>query len=161
MNITSLDNCPDTGKSAPVHLTEVTYEINKETNLCEAVHGKFFVETVDTDAKDLIITFYKCEGGSGPCTENAQEHEEHLHCERFKTDDSGPWHMFSSSMSGSQCGEETGSFELNYSILKLKYLIKYLDLEGSKFNRFSLRMYFYKKDKNLVRGCGNIDFNLV
>lgn len=42
---------------------------------------------------------------SGVCNDNAEVFIEHMHCERFQSDDNGPWFMISKAMTGSKCGE--------------------------------------------------------
>lgn len=162
INITHLFNCEDTAFDAPVHLTEITYELDAD-KLCDTVHGKFDVKSVDTMPKELLMVLYMCEGGSieEPCLQNPTEHSETIDCERFVTDDSGPWHMFAVGMKGTKCAEEVGSFELFYSRLKLDHLIKYLDIHDDQYTRFRLRMYFGSQQTGMARGCANVDFNLV
>lgn len=50
---------------------------------------------------------FKCPLDSdGVCGENGLEFFEHLGCERFTQDSSGPWYMISSAMEDGRCGEK-------------------------------------------------------
>lgn len=162
MNVTFLGNCEETGESVPMHLNEVWYEMDPVTNYCMAVHGKFTVESVDATAKDLNITFYRCAGGEGSCLENPVMHYEELHCERFMTDDTGPWYMFREAMTGGHCGAEAGKFELEFATLRMKHITKYLDLE-TEYNRFRITFFYYNGDTDpiTVRACGHMDFTYI
>lgn len=162
VNLTNMNNCREYGISSPVHLTSLRYDVNPETGLCDMIHGEFTVMTVDTAPTHLIMTLFKCPADSeGSCESNPTTHEEHIDCERFVSDDSGPWHMFSSSMSGSKCGEETGQFSLDYSRLKVEHLINYLDIHDDQFSKFQLKMNFLSTATGTPRGCAEIEFNLV
>lgn len=44
-------------------------------------------------------------GSSGICSDKPQMFHEHVHCDRFHNDKTGPWSMISDGMSGSHCGE--------------------------------------------------------
>lgn len=162
VNISLLANCDDTIDHAPVYLTKVWYEMGPE-NLCDTIHATFHVATIDLAPNELSMVLYKCPGGhiEDPCFDNPTEHVEHLDCDRFVNDDTGPWHMFSSSMSGSHCGDEMGDFELNTSRLRIEYLIKYLDIHDDDYHRFRLRMYFRSTGTDEARGCAHVDFYLV
>lgn len=161
VNITKLDNCA-AGSSAPMHLTELSLGTDPITGLCDTVHGKFVVSAVDTSPKLWIMTIYKCPADTkGPCNDNEVVHEEEMDCRRFLEDTSGPWSMFSGAMSGSKCGEEVGSFSLDYSILKLDHLINYLDTDHDQLTKFRFEMDFLRKDNRALWACGSLEFNLV
>lgn len=162
VNLTRLDNCEEYGQTAPVHLTSVRYDINPDTGVCDVIHGEFSVKTIDTAPKVLFMTLFKCAPDStGKCLANPTTHEEAMDCKRFVEDDAGPWHMFSSSMSGSKCGEEMGEFTLDYSRLKVEHLINYLDIQDDQYSRFMLKMNFMSTTTQESRGCGEVEFNLV
>lgn len=162
VNLTLLDNCEEVGRTAPVDLTSVRYEINPESGLCDVMHGEFTVQTVDTGSNDLEMTLFRCPADAPmPCTMNPVVHKEYLNCKRFVEDSSGPWHMFSESMSGSKCGEEAGQFTLDYSSLKIEHLINYLDITDDQFSKFQLKMNFVSETTGQPRGCGTVHFDLV
>lgn len=55
---------------------------------------------------------FRCPTGStGQCNDNAEIFVEHMHCQRFQTDNTGPWFMVSDAMSGSKCGESKVDYE--------------------------------------------------
>lgn len=162
VNLTHLDNCEEHGQTKTAHLTSVSYEINSNTGMCNTIHGKFRVKNIDTNPRILIIKFFKCPADNmGPCNSNPIVHEESMDCKRFVEDDSGPWHMFSSSMSGSKCGEAAGDFTLDYSSLKLEHLVKYLDLNDRTYSRFRLVMDYIDAKTRETWGCSDIHFDLV
>lgn len=105
---------------------------------------------------------FKCPADSvGPCTSNPIVHQELVDCKRFIEDDSGPWHMFSSSMSGSKCGEAMGEFTFDFSSLKMEYLVKYLDLDDRSYSRFHIQMDVIDAITNELWSCGDMHFDLV
>lgn len=162
VNLTKLDNCVESGRTAPVHLTSVTYELNPASGVIDVIHAQYSVKTPDLADNHLIMRLYKCPADFvGTCNLNPTIHEEPMPCERFVQDSTGPWHMFSSSMSGSKCGDEVGDFTLDYSSLKTENLIKYLDIHDDQYSRFHLEMDFISQSTMKSRGCGAVEFDIV
>lgn len=51
---------------------------------------------------------YRCAKGSvGVCSDNQEHFFEHMPCDRFQSDATGPWFMISDALSGSKCGDQT------------------------------------------------------
>lgn len=65
---------------------------------------------------------YRCAADStGQCNDNAETFVEDMHCERFKSDKTGPWTMISDGMSGSHCGEKkvkNHSINSNFKLIR-------------------------------------------
>lgn len=163
VNITFLDNCQDhMDKNPTAFVQDVSYHF-EEDGTCDQVHTDLHVITVDEEPLELILTLYKCEqlGMGTACVDNPVVHEELLDCHRLLHDDSGPWHMFTSSMKEGQCGDKIGVFQLSFARLRLEYLMKYLDVYDSNFHTFRLQMYFKSTLTKSLRGCGELDFELL
>lgn len=161
VNLTGLSNCADEGLNPVAFLTEVRQEINPDNGICDAIHGKYNFTKVVPGTRVMQITVYKCPmEPKGPCTENPTFHEELLDCNRLLEDDSGPWHMYTSAMSGSKCGEEIGEFTLDYSSLRIDHLVKYLDIDDDVYRRFSMRTHTFLETKEVV-ACVDMDFDLL
>lgn len=164
VNITVLDNCKDLDphEKPSAYLTAVDYHID-EGGYCDIVHGNVAITTVDPEPLLLNMTLFKCEelGMKEPCLGSPTYHIESLDCERIMNDTSGPWHMFSSGMDSGQCGDLIGHFPLSFARLRLEYLMKYLDVYDALWNTFRLKMYFESTRDNVVRGCLELDFELL
>lgn len=164
VNITLLDNCQDLDphEKPTAYLTTIDYHID-EGGYCDIVHGNVAVTSVDTDPLELNMTLYKCEepGMKTPCMESPTYHIESLDCERLMNDTSGPWHMFTSGMDEGQCGDLIGNFPLSFARLRLEYLMKYLDVYDASWNTFRLKMYFESTRDKIIRGCIELDFELM
>lgn len=162
VNLTHLDNCLQHGQSRNAHLISVSYELDADTGICNTIHAKFNVTEIDTNPRIWKMTIFKCPADTtGFCNSNPTTHEELVDCKRFIEDDSGPWHMFSSSMSGSKCGEAIGTFSLDYSSLKLDHLVKYLDLDNRDYSRFRIEMDVLDAYSRETWTCGDMHFDLV
>lgn len=164
VNITFLDNCSDLDNEKPTaYLDKVDYHYADGDGTCDQVHGDLHVITVDEEPLELFMTLFKCDDpnmGSN-CRDNPDNHEELLDCHRLMNDDSGPWHMFTSAMEEGQCGDKVGVFTLTFARLRLEHLIKYLDVYDKSFHSFRLRMYFKSTMTKSLRGCAELDFQLL
>lgn len=164
VNISYLNNCQDLGDEKPVvYVTEVGYHID-DAGYCDSVKMTLKITTLDPEPIEMIMTLFKCEGEDmgSLCRDNPTEHTEMLTCDRLLNDDSGPWHMFTSVMEADQvCGKQVGEFELQFARLRLEHLMKYLDVYDSTFKSFRLKMYFKSTMTNELRGCAELDFNLL
>lgn len=162
VNLTSLTACDDPGMDPAGYITESRPEINPDNGLIVAFHAKFNFTRVLSGPRTLRMTFFKCAKDTmGPCNENPTVHEEVLDCLRFTEDASGPWHMFSTAMSGSKCGDVVGQFTLDFSALKIDHLVKYLDVDDEQFRRFRLKTHFIDIDSGDDVGCNDIQFDLL
>lgn len=146
-----------------VYLTSVSYEYDS-SGFCDIVHGKYTVKHIDISKRELVTTMYQCPTDSiGQCNDNPEEFHQALHCAKFVSDDSGPWHMLSYAMSGSKCGEQVGDFELISSKLRFDYLMNdqknYIKL-NDKMRKYRAKMLFHTEGKVSIRGCVSIDFTL-
>lgn len=85
---------------AEVEVKDIIYEKNAD-GFYDTLSGKFVVHIYrDHQETEAIITFFKCaKGVTEICTENSKKFVESLDCNRFLTDDSGPWHMFGKTQS--------------------------------------------------------------
>lgn len=131
---------------------------------------------------------FRCPTAStGQCNDNAEVFVEHMHCDRFQTDITGPWFMLSDAMTGSKCGElevissiclqskkkkniefdlqfAQGEFKLDNACLKPEYLTQFMvaDVEHA---RHRMKILILKKGnieaENVVRACINVEFDLV
>lgn len=163
LNITHLENCQEFENDAVVVLQTINYHVDPETGLIDTVHGDFRVKAGDRKRRVITITLFKCADTASDekCMSNPTDHVEVLGCDRLQNDDSGPWAMFGKAIAGANCGTQPGVFSLEYSSLKLKNLIKYLDIHDEDFGRFRLRMYFHSTQTQSIRACLDLDFKLV
>ncbi|CAD7079557.1 unnamed protein product [Hermetia illucens] len=166
-NITQFGNCNGVlheGEVYPVEITEVQYE--NEGGFVNTMHGNYVVRSVDTREKELLITIFHCPQTTttGQCNSNGKTFIESLHCDQFKRDNSGIWYMISSAMSGSHCGETTGTFDMQAVTLRTEYLTKYITEDPPK-GRYLLQMLFHKKSATTddvdVRGCVSVEFDIL
>lgn len=165
INITNLDNCRHlVDERAVVYATKVDYHVSEEDGLCDQVHMRLKIETVDPADLHLMMTLYKCEEATPAefCSSNPTFHEEYLDCTRLIEDDTGPWHMFTSAMDPDYtCGKKSGEIEMTFMRFKLEHLMKYLDIYDSSYSHFRLKMYFKSTGTNALRACGDLDFSLL
>ncbi|XP_058446022.1 uncharacterized protein LOC131427114 [Malaya genurostris] len=167
VNITMFDNCQDMALSYDkLHaaVTKVTYDRDDE-GLCNTMHIEYRIANDNYGIEDeLLLTTYKCPLGTDTvCLDNPQEYREILHCDRFHTDNTGPWYMFAIAMTnGDRCGQEKGTFNIDQSVLKLDYLHKYIEMgKGS----YRLRMLFHEHNTEIVekniKTCIEMDFLVI
>ncbi|XP_055616903.1 uncharacterized protein LOC129762540 [Toxorhynchites rutilus septentrionalis] len=167
VNLTMFTNCRDLDieyGEADVAITKVSYDRDAD-GICNTIHVEYHVKKPsDKVQAELVIGTYKCPPGTTTiCLDNAREHVEDMTCERFHTDDSGPWYMLSSAMSnGDRCGRVEGFYNLDAAVLDIKYLRSYLDVgKGS----YRVRMLFHVPGTDLtqknVRGCCEMDFDVI
>lgn len=162
VNLTSLTTCDDYGMDPKAFITEVRHELAPDSGLCIALHATYNWTKVTTGAWLVKMLVFKCPvDTTGRCSDNSDAFEEILDCQRFKEDSSGPWHMYSSSMSGSKCGESIGIFTMDFSSLKIEHLVNYLDIDDEQFRRFRIKAHFIHMESNDTIGCNNIEFDLL
>lgn len=163
-NLTALANCEDESLNPLAYFIEVRPEIDPDTGICIAMHAVYNWTKLATGPRLLQIDLYKCRKdleSQGPCLDNPTHYEELLDCKRLVEDSSGPWHMYTSSMEGSKCGEEIGVFKMDYSILKIDHLVNYLDIDDDQYRRFRIRTHFVDLDSRDVVACVYFDFDLL
>ncbi|XP_055917955.1 uncharacterized protein LOC129950143 [Eupeodes corollae] len=164
INITKFDNCFEElpiGDEWPIEIREVHYDFN-ENGYIDHIHGTYLVRSIDTRDKELTITVYKCPFDEPPPCEHKIEHIiTELHCEKFRNDNSGIWHMVSQAMSGSTCGHETGIFDFDLPRIRNGYFAKYLG-SGEINSRYRMMLLFHKKDDESTdrRACAEIQFDV-
>ncbi|XP_055641846.1 uncharacterized protein LOC129778766 [Toxorhynchites rutilus septentrionalis] len=167
VNMTMFANCQDVDiqySEADVALTKVSYDRDAD-GVCNTIHAEYHVRKPSDDVEwELVITSYKCPLGSTTiCLENPQEYVEPMHCDRFHSDDTGPWFMLSSSMTnGDRCGRVEGFYNLDAAVLKINYLHRYLELGKGTYR---VRMLFHvpgtgMEQKNM-KGCCEMDFDVI
>ncbi|XP_052869104.1 uncharacterized protein LOC128274825 [Anopheles cruzii] len=167
INMTMFSNCQDVNlpyESVPISVETVRYDRDAD-GVCNTLHAEYEVrESSDHVDWELIITTYKCPlQNSVTCLENPREHIEPMHCDRFHSDDSGPWFMLASAMiDGDRCGRVTGRFNLDTAVMKIKYLDQYVAMgEGT----YRVRMMFHIPGTSVetlnVRGCCEMDFDVI
>ncbi|XP_058823540.1 uncharacterized protein LOC131684562 [Topomyia yanbarensis] len=167
VNLTMFSNCQDMDLpygNIPVALTKVTYDRDAD-GICNTMHAEYHIATPSEDIEwELIITSYKCPLGiDGICLDNPQEYKEPMHCDRFHSDDTGPWFMLASAMSnGDRCGRLEGTYNLDAAVLKIDYLHRYLELGKGTYR---VRMMFHVLNTDMavknVKGCVEMDFTVV
>ncbi|XP_055597592.1 uncharacterized protein LOC129747407 [Uranotaenia lowii] len=166
-NLTMFTNCRDIDleyEKASVSISNVQYD-RDEDGVCSAMHVEYNIHaSSNDDAFELILTSFQCPLGTvGICSDNPQEFIEPMHCDRFHSDESGPWFMMANAMSnGDRCGRLEGKFNLDTAILKLSYLDKYIDMgKGS----YRVRMLFHvpNTDRAIInmKGCCEMDFDVI
>lgn len=149
---------------AEVEVKDVIYERNAN-GFADVMHGKFTVH-FDRDHKEteLIMTIFKCAKGSvGMCKDNPTEYIEDLSCERFQTDKTGPWYIFSPAMDKRNlCAELAGEFELNGAKFEAQYLEKYMTIEEGHYRIKALyHLPHETMDIRNLRGCIEVDFDII
>ncbi|XP_053673546.1 uncharacterized protein LOC128723806 [Anopheles nili] len=167
VNFTMFSNCQDVKlpyDEMPISLGTVKYDRDSE-GVCDTLHAEYDVrETSDTVEWELILTTYQCELQNAiVCLDNPKEYIEQMHCDRFHSDETGPWHFISNSMTnGDRCGRRTGRFNLDAAVLKMKYLEQYI-AQGK--GTYRIRMLFHIPGTNMdtlnVRGCCEMDFDVI
>lgn len=161
VNITHFDNCEEFGKTVPMYFTDVSHWVDNATGVFNTVHGNLNV-TIPSMAGIYAMTISKCgQNTTGACTSNSVVVEEPIDCERFRHDDSGPWHMFSSSNANSTCFEKAGIYSIDYTSLKLEHLVRYLDIHDDEFPRFRIRIHFITPKTRQTLACFNMDFYIL
>lgn len=162
INLTRMANCDELTEKPIAYVIEARPEMDPVTNLIKAYHAKFNWTKVDTGPRIVTMIIFKCPKGSmGSCISNPTVHQETLSCKRFMEDDSGPWHMYSSSMSGSKCGDEVGTFSFDFTSLKIDHLIQYLDVNDEQFRRFRINIIFESVETLATIACGHLEFELL
>ncbi|XP_065076236.1 uncharacterized protein LOC135699821 [Ochlerotatus camptorhynchus] len=167
VNLTTFGNCQDVSLNydkVPIALTKVSYDRDAD-GVCNTLHAEYEVrKTTEDIAWELILTSYKCPlGSTAICLDNPKEYIEPMHCERFHSDDSGPWFMLASAMTnGDKCGRHEGVFNLDAAVMKIKYLHSYTDLGKGTYR---VRMLFHIPGTDLaernVKGCCELDFDVI
>ncbi|ETN57832.1 antennae-specific protein [Anopheles darlingi] len=167
INMTMFGNCQDVKlpyDKMPIALQSVNYDRDAD-GVCNTLHAEYEVrEANDNIDWELIITTYKCEPqNSVICLDNAMEHIEPMHCDRFHSDDTGPWFMIAAAMSnGDRCGRVPGRYNLDAAVLKIKYLEQYIAMGPGTYR---VRMLFHIPGTDMetlnVRGCCEMDFDVI
>ncbi|XP_053691772.1 uncharacterized protein LOC128740261 [Sabethes cyaneus] len=167
VNLTMFDNCQDANlpyDDLEVGLTKVTYDRDGD-GVCNTLHAQYHVKKPSDNVEwELVITSYKCPLGIDTvCLDNAVEYVEPMHCDRFHSDDSGPWFMLASAMTdGDRCGRYEGVYNLDAAVLKLDYLHRYLELGKGTYR---VRMLFHVPNTDMaqrnIKGCCEIDFTVI
>ncbi|XP_055837475.1 uncharacterized protein LOC129905874 [Episyrphus balteatus] len=164
INITKFDNCFEyspIGEEWPIEIQEVHYDFNDDGYI-DHIYGKYLVRSIDTRDKELTIMVYKCSIDDPPPCEHKIEHViTELHCDKFRNDASGIWHMVSQAMSGSTCGHEMGLFDFELPRINHDYFMKHLT--GVELNsRYRMILLFHKKSDESTdrRACAEIQFDV-
>ncbi|XP_040169012.1 uncharacterized protein LOC120903564 [Anopheles arabiensis] len=167
VNMTMFSNCQDVKlayNEMPISLETVRFDRDSE-GVCDTLHAEYEVRESSDDVEwELIITTYQCEQQTAKiCLDNPKEYIEPMHCDRFHSDDSGPWFFIASSMTnGDRCGRMTGRYNLDAAVLKIKYLEQYIAMGKGTYR---VRMLFHIPGTNLdtlnVRGCCEMDFDVI
>lgn len=120
---------------AEIEVSDIIYEKNA-LGFADVLHGKFLVHIHRShELTELILTTFKCpKGASGTCNENPKDFIESLSCERFQTDQTGPWYMFAPAVDKKNpCGELSGTFEIIGAKMEAQYLQKYMTVEEGHY----------------------------
>uniref|UniRef100_A0A182JGG7 Antennae-specific protein n=1 Tax=Anopheles atroparvus TaxID=41427 RepID=A0A182JGG7_ANOAO len=167
VNLTMFSNCRDVKlqyEEMPISLVSVRYDRDGD-GVCNTLHAEYEVKKTSEEVGwELIITSYNCDlQNSVICLDNPKEYIEPMHCDRFHSDDSGPWFMIADAMTnGDRCGRETGRFNLDAAVLKIKYLEQYLAMGKGTYR---VRMLFHIPGTDLetlnMRGCCEMDFDII
>lgn len=119
INITKFENCHEFSNYS-VDVLNVSYEYDAD-GLCDIIHGSYTIHKVDLRGYELLTTAYECPTASTEqCEMNPREMVEQMHCDRFHSDNTGPWYMLAQAIKGSRCGEDV------VSIFCLLNVIEYL-----------------------------------
>uniref|UniRef100_A0A182PD11 Uncharacterized protein n=1 Tax=Anopheles epiroticus TaxID=199890 RepID=A0A182PD11_9DIPT len=165
--MTMFSNCQDVKlayNEVPISLETVRFDRDAD-GVSDTLHAEYEVRESSDDVEwELIITTYQCKHQTGEiCLENPKEYTEPMHCDRFHSDDSGPWFFIANSMTnGDRCGRLTGRYNLDAAVLKIKYLEQYIAMGKGTYR---VRMLFHIPGTNLdtlnVRGCCEMDFDVI
>lgn len=134
-----MSNCVDVPlnyeNDAEVEVTEVNYQANAQ-GFQDVLNGKFVVHIRrEHKETELVMTISKCaKGSTGICTENPTEFTESVDCKRFRTDTTGPWHMFAPAIDKRNiCAEIKGEYNITGAQIKAEQLEKYMTIEEGHF----------------------------